>query len=213
MDTDVRTPIPSLPTPKPASGGRRSRLLVASAILVTTTFVAGLVWLANLEPISQGSTGYDLRMGLPTSMARTASVQVVEAFGVDGRVLSVRAEPDAVFTYMVSVRNDGPVPITIRGLSPEEGDRIQVVGMVPDIWASGRVSNETQPFHPFSVSPDGEAALEFQVRIPREACRARGTTTSWYTLPLEYTVLGIEREQVVDLGVEVVLRGTEATEC
>jgi hypothetical protein len=118
-----------------------------------------------------------------------------------------------VFTYMVSIRNDGPVPITIRGLSPEEGDRVQLVGMVPDVWASGRVSHETQPFQPFELRSEGEAALEFQVRTPREACMPAGTATSSYTQPIEFTVFGVAREQAVDAGVQIVLRGSNATAC
>ncbi len=212
MDTDVRTPIPTPPTSKPAPGRQRPRLLVGSAILVVATLVAGLVWLANLEPLARGSIGYDPTSGLPQPMAATAQVKDVDAFGVEGRVLTVRAQPGATFTYAISIQNDGPMPIMIRGVS-HSNDLLRLVGMVPDLWATERGSGQMRPFEPFSLPSGGEAALEFEVLVPRGMCLGRNTTTSWYEQTIIFSILGIERRQSVDAGLQVEFLGTKATEC
>jgi hypothetical protein len=212
MDTDVRTPIPTLPESKSTSRRRRSWFLVGFAILVVATLVAGLVWLANLEPLARGSFGYDPTSGLPQPMAATAQVGDVDAFGVEGSVLTVRAQPGATFTYAVSIQNDGPVPITIRGVS-HSNDLLRLVGMVPDLLATERGSGQMRPFEPFSLQSGGEAALEFEVLVPRGMCLVRNSTTSWYEQTIIFTIFGIERRQSVDAGLQVELLGTKATEC
>ena len=210
MDTDVRTPIPSLPAPaSPSRPRRRGRwvALIAAGVLVA----ASIGWIVNLEPLDGGSFGFDPLAGLPAEMARSAKVQDVDAFGVDGRVLTVRVEPGSRFTVIVSIRNTGPVPVTIQGVESSSGLGRRLVGMTPDLYATGRASLE--PFRPFSLPPDGEAALEIEFSVDDQLCLGPSGTLSGYEQRITFTIFGVERTQSVDAGLQLNLRGTKSSVC
>lgn len=212
MDTDVRTPIPSLPTPaSPPRPRRRGRwvALAAVGVLVATP----IAWVATVEPLGEGSFGFDLLAGLPAEMVRSAKVQDVDAFGVDGRVLTVRVEPGSRFTVIVSIRNSGPVPVTIQGVESDSRDLgRRLVGMTPDLLATGTVK-ELEPFRPFSLPPDGEAALEIELSVGDQLCLGPNGMISGYEQQVVFTMFGIERTQPVDAGLQLNLRGTKSSTC
>lgn len=214
MDTDVRTPIPSLPPPSTSTPPRRRRRIFTVAIAVLVMLVIGAtVWISNVEPLEEGSFGFDPLAGLPPSMARTAKVQDVDAFGVDGRVLTIRVAPGDRFTVTVSIRNAGPVPVTIGGIgSDREGIRQRLVGMTPDLVTTG-MGQRLQPFRPFSLASGGEAALEIEISIGDRVCLAPNSITSGYEQRLAFTVFGVQRAQWVDAGLQLNLRGTKRSAC
>jgi hypothetical protein len=212
MDTDVRTPIPSLPTPgSPSKPRRRGRWI---ALVTAGVLVAGSIgWIANVEPLDGGSFGFDPLVGLPAEMARSAKVQDVDAFGVDGRVLTVRVEPGSRFTLIVSIRNTGPVPITIQGVESDSRDLgRRLVGMTPDLYAAGTIE-QPEPFRPFSLPPHGEAALEIEFSVGDQVCLDPSSTISGYEQRLTFTIFGVERTQPVDAGLQLNLRGTKSSVC
>jgi len=211
MDTDVRTPIPSLPTPvSPSRPRRRGRWVALAAVGVL--LATPIAWVANVEPLAEGSFGFDLLAGLPPEMARSARVQDVDAFGVDGRVLTVRVERGSRFTVMVSIRNTGPVPVTIQGIESASRDLgRRLVRMTPDLYATGRVRLE--PFRPFSLPPDGEAALEIEFSVDDQLCLGPNDMTSGYEQRVVFTMFGVERTQSVDAGLQLNLRGTKSSIC
>jgi hypothetical protein len=43
-----------------------------------------------------------------------ASERNVDAFGASGLNNTVKVEKGTTFTYQVSIRNDGPIPVTIK---------------------------------------------------------------------------------------------------
>lgn len=211
MDTDVRTPIPSLPAPAPSSRPRRRGrwvALVAGGVLVA----ASIGWLANVEPLVGGSFGFDLLAGLPPEMARSAKVQDVDAFGVDGRVLTVRVERGSRFTVIVSIRNTGPVPVMIQGVESSSDLGRRLVGMTPDLYATGTIK-QPEPFRPFSLPPDGETALEIEFSVGEQLCLGPNDTLGGYEQRLTFTIFGVERTQSVDAGLQLILRGTKGSVC
>ena len=146
-------------------------------------------------------------------MARSAKVQDVDAFGVDGRVLTVRVEPGSRFTLIVSIRNTGPVPITIQGVESDSRDLgRRLVGMTPDLYAAGTIE-QPEPFRPFSLPPDGEAALEIEFSVGDQVCLDPSSTISGYEQRLTFTIFGVERTQPVDAGLQLNLRGTKSSVC
>jgi hypothetical protein len=183
--------------------------------VVTGAFVAvSIGWIANVEPLDGGSFGFDPLAGLPAEMARSAKVQEVDAFGVDGRVLTVRVQPGSRFTVIVSIRNTGPVPVTIQGIESDSRDLgRRLVGMTPDLYATGRVGVGLEPFRPFSLPPDGEAALEIEFSVGDQLCLGPNDTLSGYEQGLTFTIFGVERTQSVDAGLQLNLRGTKSSVC
>jgi hypothetical protein len=173
---------------------------------------ASIGWIANVEPLDGGSFGFDPLAGLPAEMARSAKVQDVDAFGVDGRVLTVRVEPGSRFTVIVSIRNTGPVPVTIQGVE-SSSDLDRLLGMTPDLHATGRVGDGLEPFRPFSLPPDGEAALEIEFSVDDQLCLGPGDTLSGYEQRINFMIFGVERTQSVDAGLQVNLRGTRSSAC
>jgi hypothetical protein len=187
-------------------------LTVAIGLLVVAA-IGAAAWISNVEPLEEGSFGFDPLAGLPPAMARTAKVQDVDAFGVDGRVLTVRVAPGDRFTVTISIHNAGPVPVTIDGMGSERGGiRRRIVGMTPDLITSG-MERRLEPFQPFSLASGGEAALEIEISIGDRACLAPNSMTSGYELPLAFTVFGLQREQWVDAGLQLNLQGTKRSAC
>jgi hypothetical protein len=182
---------------------------VVAGVLVA----ASIGWIANVEPLDGGSFGFDPLAGLPAEMARSAKVQDVDAFGVDGRVLTVRVEPGSRFTVIVSIRNTGPVPVTIQGVESSSDLGRRLVGMTPDLYATGRVGDGLEPFRPFSLPPDGEAALEIEFSVGDKLCLGPNDTLSGYEQRLTFTIFGVERTQSVDAGLQLNLRGTKSSVC
>jgi hypothetical protein len=175
---------------------------VAVAVLLIG-LTAGVTWVANIEPVAKGSVRYNqlVSPGVPD----TATERSVEAFGVDGSILSVPAEPGGRFTYRFSITNEGPVPIEIVDAGVYEAELAvnrRVVGMEPDLWDDPGRFDRFVPFRPFTLEPDGEAALEMEVEVhSRIAC---ASWVGWYSEPITFRVLGVERVQGwVDTGVEV----------
>ena len=188
--------------------------MVLAAVLITVAG-AGLVWIANVEPLLRGNT--TLAINDPAAHARHASIR---GLGVSGLIETVPGLPGLTFRYLITVRNDGRVPVTIldAGFPPAEQGPISlhVVGAIPDLYGPGSprgVGSGVEPFRPFSLAPGTEAGLQLDVRLSRDACYEAGTSASWYQVPITFRLLGITRHADVDTGVEVRIAGTAATAC
>jgi hypothetical protein len=123
-----------------------------------------------------------------------------------------------VFTYRFSIRNAGPVPITITAIGdPRPGEVVtrSAVAFKPDLYVGGSTSKGFEPFHPFQLAPDQEAGIEMEARAAPDICLSdtgEGQTyVGWLTEPITYTILGVTRHTDVDTGNEIRLIGTKAT--
>ena len=216
MDTIVRPP--QAPPDRPlSSGGRRRRwpwfVLLAICAFITVAAGIALAWVANVEPLVRGSTTYGIAD--PGLRVRTHDI---DGLGVSGMVEDVAAQPSMVFTYRISVRNDGPMPVTITSVGESRpGDVVtrRVVAFRPNLYTGGSTSQGFETFHPFEIAPGDEAGIEIEVRTSSDLCLsdtgAGQTYLSWFTEPITYRILGITRHTVIDTGNEIRLIGTDAT--
>lgn len=199
-------------------GERRSHpwrwLLAVLAVILAIAATVGGVWLANVEPLGRGSTilgPASVRFSSPSHPPRV-SARNVDAFGVSGTVLRIPASAGMRFTYQVTIRNDGKVPVEITDVgSGSEGDLVmrRVVAAQPD--HQGGSLDDPEPFRPFTLPPGQEAGLVIEVRVADDACVTEpGSTTGWWSEPVTFRVFGFawfERSQDVETGTQVALVG------
>lgn len=193
---------------------RRRWPVVLVALLVAAT-TAGAVWIANIEPLRRGSTGFSITD--PAAHARGSSI---EGLGVSGRIEEIPASLGLTFRYLISIRNDGPLPVRILDAGDPPGDSgliaLHLVGAIPDLYAGGAkrtVGEGVGPFQPFDLAPGTEAGLQLEVRVNQGGCLSPGSYAAWYQVPVTYRLLGITRHAEVDTGIEVRIAGTAAIAC
>lgn len=121
------------------------------------------------------------------------------------------------FTYLVSIRNDGPVDIRImdvgqRSPAGQVSRHIVAFRAVPGSPTLGTFA----PFHPFTLAPGVEAGLRIEVDVTGSLCFGRHTSTAWWTEPVTFRVLGFPgftRHTDVATGTEIRLVGDGQTDC
>ena len=167
----VRTRPPQTPVmPRSIADAPRRwpRRLAAVAILLAVTLIGlALVWVVNVEPLSRGSEGFAVN-----DPALRVHVRDVSAMGVTGSVQTIEARPGMRFQYRFSVRNDGPIPVTITdvGTDGTAGISRRVVAAKPDLSLGGSLSRGYAPFEPFTLAPGAEAGVEMRVEVPTDIC-------------------------------------------
>jgi hypothetical protein len=120
------------------------------------------------------------------------------------------------FRYRFSVRNDGPLPLTITdvGTGGTAGISRSVIAAKPDLYLGGSPARGYAPFEPFTLAPDAEAGIEMLVKVPADICiDGHGGAESWYAEPITFEFVGIVRHVEVDTGTEIRMDGTRATTC
>jgi hypothetical protein len=214
VDTLTRPPQTPV-TPRSIIEARRrwpKRLAVILACLASIAGIWAVVWAANVEPIVRGGHGFAI-----DDPALHATESTVDAFGTSGYVATIPARPGLRFTYLFSIRNDGPVPVTIGdvGFHGSVGSvSTGVVAAEPDIDAKGRASGGFTPFVPFRLDPGREAAIRMEVRLADDVCiDPHGGTVVWYSEPVTYEIYGMTRHGEIDTGHEIRLTGTPSTAC
>jgi hypothetical protein len=187
------------------------RVLVGATVLLLTTIVAGATWLANVEPIDRGSVAYAI-----TGRSLHVTRRSVDAMGVLGSVQTIPLRRGLTFTYRFSVRNAGPVPITIVDVGVHDAREtlpMRAVAAKPDLFEQPGPAVGFGPFEPFQLPSDQEAGLEVQVHVARDACYVRGSESVIWRVPLTYRVLGVTRHSWIDTRTEIHLVGTRDTTC
>jgi len=88
-----------------------------------------------------------------------SSERSIDAFGVSGLIDTVRVQKGSTFRYKVSIRNDGPFPVTIKAI--DGGGRVsrQVVAVNLPPYENG---SGFGPFVPFPLDPHEEAFIEIR---------------------------------------------------
>src|SRR6266571_1893128 len=116
--------------------------------------VTGLAWVTNAEPLGAGASTSDILDPRVQSPERS-----IDAFGVSGLIDTVRVQKGSTFRYKVSIRNDGPFPVTIKAI--DGGGRVsrQVVAVNLPPYENG---SGFGPFVPFPLDPHEEAFIEIR---------------------------------------------------
>jgi hypothetical protein len=211
VDTIVRPP--TAPPTEPVEATRRRwprRVSVAALVLALAIVGSGSVWVANHDPFSPGSIGF----APPRHVSRVIEV---DAFDRTGRVFVVRTSGPSVIRYRFSIRNDGPVAITIGRIGLTRSDQEDIVitrfpvRLIPDLWRRNGDPRlpSFEPWHPFTLQPDQEAAIEMEATL-KQPCLERGTHLSWWSEEISFSILGIPRTETFESDLEVRFVGTGA---
>ena len=210
MDTIVRPPeAPPDGSTAPTTRRRRwparvARIAVAFLLLAV---VSGAAWISNVEPLGRGSFG----SGIQDPRVQ-ASERSVDAFGVSGLINTVKVEKGTTFTYLVSIRNDGPVPVTIEDIGMRGGAiTTRVVAVNPHPYENGGPARGFIPFGAFRLDPHEDAIIEMEAQVGANACVEGRGFSSWFQEPITYTIFGITRHSSVETGTEIRLGGTHRT--
>jgi hypothetical protein len=202
VDTIVRPP--ETDHPELAAAPRRRRWpWLGLFTFVAIVLVVGSIWIANYLPLIQGSFGFG------TSRAGVRQFSV-DAFDVRGQVHEVPVGREGAFRYRFSIRNDGPVSVTIESVgASDQGGSSSVsrhaVRVAPDAYR--QPGSRYEPWHEFSLAPGDEAIIEMEMRY-RGRCLGRGDALSWNSEPVTFSILGLPRHEDVMVGVEVRFGGT-----
>jgi hypothetical protein len=210
VDTIVRPPEapPDGPTASTAKRRRWPRRVAGIVIaFLLLAVLSGAVWVSNVEPLGRGSFGSAIR-----DPRVKASVHQVDAFGVSGLISTVRVEKGTIFGYQVSIRNDGPVPVTIKYIGMRGGaitTRVVAVNLHP--YENGGPSRGFMPFAAFRLDPEQEAVIEMEAQVAANSCMEGPGYTSWFQEPITYSIFGITRHSFVETGTEIRLVGAHRT--
>jgi hypothetical protein len=202
----VRPPVAAPPSvaPPPRRRGWVRIVVLAVIGLLAVGLSAGSIWIANDVPLEQGSFGF----GTLRSDVRQIDI---DAFDVSGVVFEVPVGREGRFRYRFSIRNDGPVAVTIRqiGFTGPRGGNSRLgrraVGFVAD--ASAGTRSPFERWHAFSLAPGREALIEMEA-VYRGRCIERDSFVSWNVEPVTFSIVGVTRHDDVPVGVEVRFVGT-----
>ena len=177
---------------------------VRALTLALLAIVAGVVWVSNVEPLGPGSSAFAI--GDPRV---EASERPIDAFDVSGVVDTVKAEKGSTFRYVVSIRNDGPVAVTIKAVGGDGGAisrRAVAVNLHP--YENGSVFG---PFAPFKLGRGEEAFIQMEVRVSEDGCIEGRGFVGWYAEPITYSIFGITRHSFVETRTEIRVEGKHRT--
>lgn len=113
----------------------------------------------------------------------------------------------ASFSYAVSLRNNGDLPITITGVDTGDGlSLLRTTGIyvLPGnsiaTWGNNLTPNLNEPFQSFTLGPGQEQDL--LVKNVFDGCRnyAPSTGEGFVALHVSFTILGFTRHTWVDFG-------------
>lgn len=211
MDTESRLPAPPLADSR--SSERRFRWWPWLLTTLAVVLAVGIAWIANIEPLGPGSTTFGpkgIRVYTPSPPPRVTA-RSVNALGASGTVLRIPATPGMRFTYQVTIRNDGSVPVEIidvgSGSEPGQITR-HIVAAQPD--TPGGALENVELFRAFTLSPNQEAGLVIEVTVADDACvTSRGVISLWPE-PVSFRVFGFSlfaRSQDVATRTEIQLVG------
>lgn len=100
-------------TPRRRSPGWRAAGIAAVTLVLVTLLAGGLFLAAVYMPLSEGSMSGPDQAYAPSSFSRT----IADPFG-SGTLYVYCDRPSTTFAWLVTLRNDGPLPITILGAKP-----------------------------------------------------------------------------------------------
>ena len=212
METQVQPP-QAPPEPRVVSpdqdGPRRwrRRLALVAALVLVGALISGGTWVARYDPLATGSFGYT-PLGVKARL-----VDVGYALPDPPRIFRIQAVTGMTFRYRFSIRNDGPVAITIKdvGVSEERsGDLVnrRPVRVMTNAYA-GPTGSPWISFRPFTLAPGQEGAVEMQATLT--GCV--DGTISWGQEEITYSVLGITRHEMFTPDIVVALFGSGASAC
>lgn len=142
----------------------RRRWFAVGVVLLAVAGVSAQVSLVRGHPLGQGSVSSSLGLG--------SSCRGFEPTATMARCNEVAFVPGSAVGLGFSVRNNGPVPLTIiavKGLGSESSAALaELVPVLPPPGGPGAVTfalDGTRPFQPIDLAPGQDAAIQFVGRM------------------------------------------------
>lgn len=199
-----------------ARDGRRIAAYVAGAAILV--LVAGLLYLANFyQPLASGSwTGAD------TIAPASLFVRIDDDPFGGGAMWVYCYKPGARFAWGTTIRNDGPLPITILGgdagplrdvdISQSNGFRLVDFALAPAQPPGRPDPHLAAVMTPATLQPGDEVSIWARFEEGGLAVQAGGT--EWMrSLWIRYSVLGVDRTAEVALRDGVGVEALASSSC
>jgi hypothetical protein len=128
------------------------RIGVATILLVALLLVAGQLAIASIHPAGMGSVGAVNIVGGETCDDGSA--------GVSDCVVSDYA-PGKAAALAFSIRNNGPITMTVDSVDPIGADLVPLVAFYPALPSDGQIISwtDTRPFTPIEIRAGEDAAI------------------------------------------------------
>jgi hypothetical protein len=185
-----------------AAPRRRRWPWLGLVVLVTIVLVVGSIWIANYVPLAQGSSGFG-------TLRSDVHVTNIDAFDISGVVFDVQVGREVTFRYRFSIRNAGPLAVTIHAVGGQDTGGSADLGRRAVRVNDDPYTNTSsfEPWHSFALAPGDEALIEMEA-VYRGRCLGEGDAMFWNREPVTYSILGLPRHEDVMVGVEVRFVGT-----
>lgn len=190
------------------------RVIATGAAVAIVGFVAGVLYLGNgYQPLTEGSWAGADSIAPPSLFLRIDS----DPFGGGGMWVYC-SEPNGRFAWGTSIRNDGPLPVTILGgapgplagvdMSDSNSFRLVDFALAP-LEPPGTTDPQQLPaMAPVTLANGGEVSIWARFQEGGVAIQAGGTA-SVRSLWIRYSVLGVDRTAEVALRDGVGVEGTQ----
>ena len=141
----------------------RARWLAVGVVLLAVAGVSAQVSLVRGHPLGQGSISSSLGLG--------SSCSGFEPTATMARCNEVAFVPGSAVGLGFSVRNNGPVPLTIVAVKELGSESAALAGLNPVLPPAGGPGAVTfaiegvRPFQPIDLAPGQDAAIQFVGRM------------------------------------------------
>lgn len=213
-EADQPTPVeaghPRLPGAPPRPPRIRRPAIIAGATAVLAVAFLAVAY----QPLGPGTvSAADTRLMMPPEAPAAANIQPA--------IFRYRLHADTSYETLVSVRNDGPFPITLTGIDPNAAAgntplvRPVELRLLPHDHATLGNWSEAQPWQDTTIESGQQISLwvrwEAPACPPRDVLLAANASASVSSLPLRWSVAGIPRRSALDLGYAVRFEVTPQT--
>ncbi len=190
---------------RPPPERRRRPIRVALIVLLLAS--GALTWVARYEPLAPGSW-FDVH-GTEVTFPRTYG-------GSSVAVLTYEA--DARFDYAFTLRNAGPVAVTVTGveidLVPEDDWAIVELGVELTEPGTGIAAESTRrPFEAFTLGSGDQQMVVVNARFNPCTRIARGALMRFDSQTVHTRVFGIPRVMEVSMDPALVVEGPARGQC
>ena len=183
---------------------RVRRMGVLALVLLPVTAVAATT-LLRYQPLEQSG---DLRFGADTQ------VQTVPGYDVTG-VHVLRYVHDKVVSYSLTVRNSGPLPITVAGVElPPQRERRLLQPVAFGLPGNGSAdADDMQDFEAVSLAPGAQQQIVIQARFDNCEYYTERAIETVDRQVVDFLVAGLPRKKTIHFERPLLVRSPTINRC